>query len=298
MTGYASARGPVVPQTLDSEAESSAPSLVVEVRSVNGRFLDLALRLPDELRAAEPALRERVASCLRRGKVELRVALELGGPAGLRLPSSHELQRLLALQDQVRAWLPQAAPLSVADALQWTQRHAAVPAQAHEALLSLTDQALQALQSARAREGHKLTAMLQERLAQLRERIQQAQPLAPLAVEQQRQRYLQRLHEALGAAHAADTPALQERVLAEATAFALRIDVAEELTRLAAHVDEMQQLLRQGGEVGKRLDFLAQELHREANTLGAKSASLELTRLSVDMKVLIEQIREQVQNLE
>jgi uncharacterized protein (TIGR00255 family) len=118
-------------------------------------------------------------------------------------------------------------------------------------------------------------------------------------VEQQRARFLERWNEAMGLAEGSASPeTAQDRALTEATAFAIRIDVAEELTRLAAHLDEIERLIRKGGEIGKRLDFLIQELHREANTLGSKSAALELTRISVDMKVLIEQMREQVQNIE
>jgi uncharacterized protein (TIGR00255 family) len=126
-----------------------------------------------------------------------------------------------------------------------------------------------------------------------------AQPLLPKLVEQQRTRFLERWHEALGAAQTTqDSDMARDRALTEATAYAIRIDVAEELTRLSSHLQEIKQLLAKGGELGKRLDFLIQELHREANTLGSKSSSLELTRISVDMKVLIEQMREQVQNIE
>ena len=150
------------------------------------------------------------------------------------------------------------------------------------------------------REGARLLALLQERITALRALAAQAAPLVPQLVQAQRQRFLERWQEALGAAPASEavTQAAQERALAEATAFAIRIDVAEELGRLAAHLDEIEAVLQKGGETGKRLDFLIQELHREANTLGSKSATLELTRISVDMKVLIEQMREQVQNLE
>ena len=141
--------------------------------------------------------------------------------------------------------------------------------------------------------------LLQNNLGQLRTLAAQAAPLIPQAVEQQRERFLLRWNEALGTAKAAQiTEAMQERALAEATAFAIRIDVAEELGRLNAHLDEVENLLTKGGELGKRLDFMVQELHREANTLGSKSTSLELTRISMDMKVLIEQMREQVQNIE
>jgi uncharacterized protein (TIGR00255 family) len=141
--------------------------------------------------------------------------------------------------------------------------------------------------------------MLQGHLEQLRALAEQARPLIPQLVDQQRARFLERWKEAMALSEGTVTPeAAQDRALTEATAFAIRIDVAEELTRLAAHLDEIERLVKKGGEVGKRLDFLIQELHREANTLGSKSAALELTRISVDMKVLIEQMREQVQNIE
>lgn len=297
MTGYAAVSGPLAPAA--PAAHDGAPyALRVELRAVNGRFLDLTLRLPDELRATEPALRERVAARVRRGKLELRVSLEQTDEADVRLPSPAQLQRLAATQEQVRAWLPQAAALTVAEVLQWSQRSAARWPEAGAALLALADQALQELQQARAREGQRLAMMLLDRVQQLRTLAAQAEPLVPLVVAQQRERYLQRLREALGGVAAADSATLQERALTEAAAYALRIDVAEELTRLRSHLDEIERLLHQGGEVGKRLDFLIQELHREANTLGAKAGSLELTRLSVDMKVLVEQMREQVQNLE
>jgi uncharacterized protein (TIGR00255 family) len=143
--------------------------------------------------------------------------------------------------------------------------------------------------------------VLHERIEHLRELAARAKPLVPQVVQRQRERFLERWNEALaasGAAGSVPAQALQERALNEAAAFAIRIDVAEELARLGSHLDEIERLLKAGGEVGKRLDFLIQELHREANTLGSKSAALELTGLSVEMKVAIEQMREQVQNLE
>ena len=143
--------------------------------------------------------------------------------------------------------------------------------------------------------------ILLERIERLRQLAKQAEPLVPQVVERQQQRFLERWRQALeaaGAAQSVSAEALQERALNEAAAYALRIDVAEELGRLEAHLDEIERLLRAGGEIGKRLDFLIQELHREANTLGSKSSALELTQISVEMKVLIEQMREQVQNIE
>lgn len=155
-----------------------------------------------------------------------------------------------------------------------------------------------ALRDARAREGERLVAVLLERVRQLRALAAQATPLVPALVQRQQQRFVERFNEALAAAGATDVESPRERALSEAAAFALRIDVAEELARLTSHLDEIERLLNTGGEVGKRLDFLIQELHREANTLGSKSATLELTSIAVDMKVLVEQLREQVQNIE
>ena len=297
MTGYASAQ-----HTPGGNAEIATPTacLALELRSVNSRFLDVVLRLPDELRPQEPALRELIAKRLKRGKVELRVSVEAAAGGALPDVPVRTLQRLAAAQQQVRVWLPEAAPLSVADALRLAAGDSAASPALGEALLPLARQALDELVAARQREGARLLALLQERITALRALAAQAAPLVPQLVQAQRQRFLERWQEALGAAPASEavTQAAQERALAEATAFAIRIDVAEELGRLAAHLDEIEAVLQKGGETGKRLDFLIQELHREANTLGSKSATLELTRISVDMKVLIEQMREQVQNLE
>ena len=296
MTGYATG------QSQPAGQEVSAPALPVlgmEIRSVNSRFLDLSFRLADELRPNEPSLRELLGARVKRGKVEIRAWIEGRNEGGLRPPQASELQRLDTLQDQVRDWLPDARPLSVAEALQLLARSAAPASGFGEALQALALATADEFTQSREREGARLAATLLERLAQLRALAAQAQPMVPQLVELQRQRFLERWNEALGAASTelAATGA-QERALAEATAFAIRIDVAEELTRLQSHLDEIERLLRRGGEVGKRLDFFIQELHREANTLGSKSSSLELTRISVDMKVLIEQMREQVQNIE
>lgn len=286
MTGYASAQ---------------AEGLGLEIRSVNSRYLDLGFRLTDELRQCEPALRELLGSQLKRGKVELRLSLGAEGGGALTEPSSRLLQRLNSVQDAVLAWLPQATPLSVAEVIRLGQGEAQAQHRPTDAqVMALAQTALAALMQARSREGARLATMLQERIAQLRNLSQQAQPLIPQLVEQQRQRFLERWAQAMeaGGAGAQVPDSAQDRALTEATAFAIRIDVAEELTRLASHLDEIERLLKKGGELGKRLEFLIQELHREANTLGSKSSALDLTRISVDMKVLIEQMREQVQNVE
>lgn len=300
MTGYASAQHSNAPAAAGPEGKpAGATRLGLEMRSVNSRFLDLSFRLADDLRAHEPALRELLSSRLKRGKVEVRAAVEGPSGDGVREPSARMLQRLGSVQDTVRSWLPDAPALSVADILRLGAAESAGETDWGPAMMEAAQQTLKELMGAREREGKRLADMLLGHLAQLRSLAQQAQPLVPQLVEQQRQRFLERWKEAMGLADGGATPeAAQDRALTEATAYAIRIDVAEELTRLAAHLEEIERLIKKGGEIGKRLDFLIQELHREANTLGSKSAALELTRISVDMKVLIEQMREQVQNIE
>jgi len=312
MTGYATAQTGAATAHPGGEAlRDTRPALGIEIRSVNSRFLDLSFKLPEELRASEPAIRELLSARLKRGKVEVRAWVEGRNESGLRAPSAAELQKLLSMQDSIRAWLPTAAPLSVADVLQLSARSQGNTntSEPHEHLMPLVQTALENLMEARAREGQRLADSLLTRLQALRQLAQDAQPLIPLLVAQQRQRFLDRWAEALNASSQAgasqesarstlSSEAAEDRALSEATAFALRIDVAEELTRLDAHLSEIERLLGQGQHIGKRLDFLIQELHREANTLGSKSSHLDLTRISVDMKVLIEQMREQVQNIE
>ncbi|MFN3885305.1 MAG: YicC/YloC family endoribonuclease, partial [Rhodocyclaceae bacterium] len=169
-----------------------ASVLGLEIRAVNGRFLDLSLRLPEDLRAAEPALRERVGARVRRGKVELRAWIEQRGGGGVHMPSAAELQRLLGAQEQVQAWLPQARGLSVAEVLQLAQRSAPVTTEWVEPLLALTDRVLDDFTAAREREGARLVAMLRDRVVQLRGLAAQAEPLVPQIVAQQRERFLQR----------------------------------------------------------------------------------------------------------
>lgn len=298
MTGYASVQ-------LESAATEDTPKtqlrhLGLEIRSVNSRFLDLTFRLAEELRSQEPALRSLISAKLKRGKVEVRAFfVESADGGALQNPSSHMLQRLCSIQDSVRAWLPEAAPLSVADAIKLCSGSSGPAADWSDELKKLAQRALKDLGTAREREGERLAATLIDRVSQLRVLAKQAVPLVPQLVEQQRNRFIERWKEAMALAEGSVAPeAAQDRALTEATAFAIRIDVAEEITRLDSHLDEIEHLLKKGGEVGKRLDFLIQELHREANTLGSKSAAMELTRISVDMKVLIEQMREQVQNIE
>ncbi len=302
MTGYASTATALASGTLGEI------QLSVEIRSVNSRFLDVSFRLPDELRQNEPALRALITANIKRGKVEIRAALENSLQNLPVKPSATILEQLQTIEKDIQTTLKDARSLSVADVLRLSGSTANTfknNTETAQSVLSLTQTALQDLLASREREGARLTLMLQSHSGQLRTLAAQAGPLVPMLVAQQRSKFMDRWREALslGGTETAEIRAEAhqmaiDRALNEATAFAIRIDVAEELTRLASHLEEIERILQQGGEMGKKLDFLIQELHREANTLGAKSSVLELTRISVEMKVLIEQMREQVQNIE
>ena len=307
MTGYAnaSASAPTASAAAlheasrDAAAKAAAPSLSVEIRSVNGRFLDIAMRLPDELRGLEPALRAMLTARFKRGKIELRLSGAGNTEGVVPEPTPEQLAHLARVDETVRDHLPHARALSVHEALQWCR--GTPEAQPEHAVLAAAEVCVERLAVARAREGERLAAVLAERVAHLRALADAAEPLVPGAVARMQQRFLERWKEALdraGAAQSVAREAIEERALNEAAAYAIRIDVAEELARLRSHLDEITRLLDKGGEIGKRLEFIIQELLREANTLGSKSPSIEMTAISVDMKVAIEQLREQVQNVE
>jgi uncharacterized protein (TIGR00255 family) len=309
MTGFGNASATAASAaSSEGSAATDSSAVTVELRSVNSRFLDISFRMPDELRQHEGALRDLITAGCRRGKVDVRVSAARSSGDDWPQPTSDQLNRLSRLEGTVTSWMTKAQPLTVNEVLHWC-RSAPVASggRVDEALMEAGKRAVAALREARAREGDKLVGILMERIVRLRELAAQAEPLVPAVVERQQQRFLERWaealkatggHEATSSAGSVPTEALRERAMNEAATFALRIDVAEELSRLRAHLEEIARLLKGGGELGKRLDFLIQELHREANTLGSKSAALELTGVSVEMKVLIEQMREQVQNVE
>ena len=309
MTGYANAlASPVAPAAAAlherragaRSGPSASTRIGVELRSVNGRFLDLALRLPDEYRSLEPALRELLTARFKRGKIELRLTGAGDAENANTEPTPEQLAHLGQLESRVRELLPNARPLSVHEAMQWCRGAARSESDA-DTVLTAARAAVEGLAAARAQEGERLAAILLERVEHLRGLAAAAEPLVPAAVARQQQRFVERWKDALettGAAQSISREATEERALNEAAAYAIRIDVAEELGRLRSHFDEIVRLLVKGGEVGKRLEFLIQELLREANTLGSKSTSIEMTAISVDMKVAIEQLREQVQNVE
>jgi uncharacterized protein (TIGR00255 family) len=307
MTGFASAVASAPDHVSENTDDADSPSAArksaagavgAELRSVNSRFLDLSFKLADEFRGLEPALRDLLTASFKRGKIEFRLQPQRAADSAWPHPQPDQLHTLARLEGTVQNWLPKAGPLSVNEVLNWC-RAAAPTAKLDDAALEAARQCVEALKEAREREGTRLVAVLKDKLKGLQALAEQATPLVPQAVQRQQERFVQKYQDALQAVGGTVTAeAAQERALSEAAAYALRIDVDEELQRLKAHLDEIARLIKKGGEVGKRLDFLIQELHREANTLGSKAAALELTQISVDMKVLIEQMREQVQNIE
>ncbi len=276
-------------------AELPGLSLAVELRSVNHRYLDIAVKLPDELRSLEPALREQLAGQLKRGKVECRIALNRIAAAAVSVAiDAPRVRAVAAAAAEVRQLVPDASPLSTAEILRWPGvlvEPSIAPDALIEALQRLVDQGLVELAAARAREGAKLQELLLARCADIETQIERVAPRIPALHAAFVEKLGARLKEA-------GLDPNEDRLKQELALFATKIDIAEEVARLATHVTEVRRVLAQGGSAGKRLDFLAQELHREANTLGSKSVDAELSQTSLELKVLIEQMREQVQNIE
>jgi uncharacterized protein (TIGR00255 family) len=284
MTGFAAAAH-----------ESALGSLGVELKTVNHRYLEFQTRIPEELRPLEPAMREAVAARLSRGKVDCRVTFTpLNVGERNVLPDERAMQALQAAGARVAARFPDARPLSVSEVLHWPgvlADEAMSPDKLKLELMGVLDRAIAELDASREREGAKLEAVLRERLDTMSRLVADARPLVPNALKAFQDKLAQKIAEA--GANPSD-----ERVHQEIVLYAARIDVDEEIARLVTHIAEFRRVLDKGGACGKRLDFLCQELNREANTLGSKSVANEMTRTSVELKVLIEQMREQVQNIE
>jgi uncharacterized protein (TIGR00255 family) len=266
-----------------------------ELRSVNHRFLEPHIRLSEELRALEPAVRERLSARLGRGKVDcsLRYAARPGTGTGLRV-NRRLISQLLAAGEEVAAMVGRPADASSLELLRWPgvleEPERDLDAVAQQAL-ALLERALDALEAAREREGARLARLILDRCDRLQGSVVQVRGLMPRVLDGVRRRLLDRLAEV----RAELDPNRLEQELA---LLAQRLDVDEEMDRLEAHIAEVRSVVEGKQPVGRRLDFLMQELNREANTLGSKSADLDVTRAGLDMKVLIEQMREQVQNLE
>ena len=284
MTGYAA-------RTLDVERGV----LHIELKSVNSRYLDFQFRIGEELRAVELPLRDQFSTRLTRGKIECRLGFSAQATGYQALTLNTELlQRLKGLEAQIRTEMPTATPFSINEVLRWPGMFGDDSLDMDTLLpkcLELARQALEDFMESRAREGQKLAKVILERVARMRELVAEVTPRIPAAQAAFQDKLKQRLVDALGSAD-------DERIRQEVAVFAVRIDVAEELARLVTHLDEVERVLNAGGACGKRLDFLMQELNREANTLGSKSVVAEVSQTAMDFKLLIEQMREQIQNLE
>ncbi|MEE8327403.1 MAG: YicC/YloC family endoribonuclease [Nitrosomonadaceae bacterium] len=284
MTGYAIAT-----------KESSQGTLSLELRSVNHRYLDIQFRLPDKFRVLEPSMRELMTSQLNRGKVDCYMSFnQLSGNEDMQKINTELLQRLLELNHTVRTALSDAQSLSVADIIRWPGilKTDILPT---DDLCNLCKELLQTtlheFTAARAREGEKLKILLLERLTKMRQLTAMALPLIPALVTAFQEKITARLNDAM-------INSENDRIRQELVLFASKIDIDEELSRLETHLDEVERVLIKGGVVGKRLDFLMQELNREANTIGSKSVDSDISKISMELKILIEQMREQVQNIE
>ena len=305
MTGYGSASCQV------SLGAGVVADLQVECRAVNSRFLDLGFRLPDECRGAEPALRELATQSLSRGKVEFRAAWRVNSaaagaaksnPHALGAISRDRLDALYTLQEKAQEAFPKAQELSIAEVLRWPGI-VSEPRGEEDSWITATVEAgraaLVALMESRHAEGKVLVGVLNSITGKMRDIVKVIEPKVPEYVAQYQEKLTERLAEALAAQEQAKAGAeLMERIRQEVVLYAVRIDVAEEFARLKTHLQAVDTALAGKGPVGKRLDFLMQELNREANTLSSKSVSEECTQAALELKLFIEQMREQVQNLE
>ena len=294
MTGYFAADG-----------MTPAGTVTVECRSVNSRFLDLTLRLDDTLRFAEPAIRERLQKRLTRGKVEVRMSLSADESALPAQINESALKRLLELQSAVLRHSPEAAELSVSEILE-------MPGIAHtaqtdkdellQAVLAVLDKTLDGFIAAREREGAALAKVINGYMDKMTSVVEEVRAAIPQILAQLQAKLATRLEDALSQTLTQQgtltKEEITERIRQEVTLYAMRMDVDEEMNRLTTHIAEVRRLLAAGGAVGRKLDFMAQEMNREANTLGSKAAAIEMTQASLSLKITIDQMREQIQNLE
>lgn len=294
MTGYAAAQAP-----------SPLGIISLEVRSVNSRFLDLTLRTADELKCTETALRSILTQSVGRGKVDIRtgVKAELNETSGSINPAA--LSLIQKLQTEVLAALPEARPMSAAEILAYpgvVRTAEANPEELTKIVSGLLTTALEAFKKSAEREGAALAEVLKGYCDKIDAIADAVQVRMPDIVAAAQAKLTQRLEDALSKALTAHSQLTSEevsdRIRTEATLYAMKIDVDEEVNRLKTHTKEVRRVLTAGGPVGKRLDFLMQEMNREANTLGSKAAAIEMTQASLSLKITIDQMREQIQNLE
>ena len=288
----------------DSTQTAEFGAVTVEIKSVNGRFLELTLRLPEELRYAEALVRERIGTLVMRGKLECRVSVARDPLATSPRINQTSLSQLSALAHQVHSVLPQAGPMSVGEVLRWPgviETDSTDPEAWRAPLIRALQDALDGLLQSRLREGAALCAALLERCDRMEAILVLLRASVPRILADMERRLNERMTQALGTALAGGALSREEvndRIRQELTLHGMRSDVAEEIDRLTAHLTEVRRILQQGGAVGRRLDFLMQELNREANTIASKANVIDMTTAAVELKLLIEQMREQVQNLE
>ena len=300
MTGYAT-----------STKETENGTITIEVKSVNSRFLDLQFRINDEFRAIEPLFRDALTKKIVRGKVECRFSFgKKHGDDQQKTLNQSVLTQLREFQTNVKNFFPTAPEFSVNDILRWPGviEEAEISSEhLQETITEVIDATIKEFIASREREGAALSAVLLRCVDEMDAIVLRITPLLPLVLQQFQQKSINRLEEALGLAldkpDLSNAPSISrdeviDRIRQEVTMYGIRIDVSEELARLSGHLTETRQILKKGGQVGKRLDFMMQELNREANTLGSKAALKELADASMELKLLIEQMREQVQNLE
>ncbi len=278
-----------------AEGRGTWGSAVCELRSINHRYLELSVRMPETLHALEAQIRERIRHYVRRGKIECNVRFQSGDVSGAEITINHQLaEKLCKANDVIANMVTHAAPVNTMDVLRWpgVLQVAEVDLEMlQEHMIALLEKGLQDLVDARIREGDELKQLFLQRLENMKTELAKVRHRLPEIYTQQRARLVARLNDA-------KIDMDSGRFEQEIVLFAQKIDVAEELERLDAHISEVRRILKHGGVAGRRLDFLMQELNREANTLGAKSVDVDTTRASVELKVLIEQMREQVQNVE
>ncbi|MFZ6691046.1 YicC/YloC family endoribonuclease [Undibacterium sp. SXout20W] len=299
MTGYAT-----------STLETESGTITIEIKSVNSRFLDLQFRINDDFRAIESLFRDAISRRIVRGKVECRFSFgKKTSENSSKALNSSLLEQLAGFQVQLLQQFPNASPLSTNDLLRWPGviEEAEINADSlQNSVVTTINNTLEAFITSREREGAALAQVLITCVTAMEAIVEKIKPLLPQVLQQFQQKAIHRLEEALGLSAPSNNPAGQtltreeamDRIRQEVTVYGIRIDVAEELARLSAHLTETRHIIQKGGQVGKRLDFMMQELNREANTLGSKAALKELADASMELKLLIEQMREQVQNLE
>ncbi len=294
MTGYAVTSAP-----------TDLGTVTLECRSVNSRFLDLTLRLAEDLRFADPLFRETVQKALARGKVEIRASVTPDENAAPATINTTLVARVVQFQDLILKQVPTAQALSVADILHMpgVLNAASIDAAKVEQQLStLLGNLLGSLKASREREGTALATILLNNCQQIETTVKELQGKLPDILAHIQGKLEERLTDALAGALSEKSTLTREevtdRIRQEVTLYAVRMDVEEEMNRLLTHVNEVRRILEKGGAVGRRLDFIVQEMNREANTLGSKAVALEMTNTALSLKVVIEQMREQIQNLE